>query len=367
MGEGPGTGDPWQDRPGLSNVPSVRVPDFSSLSVLVVGDLIADHWLYASPRRLSREAPVLVLRHERERMGAGGAANVARNLRALGAEVSVLGAVGKDAHGRELLTFLEDEGIDTSGVELVPGMTTPTKTRILAAEPRRSLQQILRIDRDPVAPLPAEIRARVAARAFALGQHSDAVVVSDYEYGCASREVGAAASELATNGRVVVLDPRSSIEGYEGLTALTPNVGEVAHLARGAAFVPETLDDPAALRVAARELLHRAACRYLLVTRGNLGMALFGRVADQIPEEGIAVEASGDGEVTDVCGAGDTAASVFALALAAGAKPAEAMVLANAASGVVVMEHGAAVCPPQELAEALVSAPPAVRFAAQAP
>ncbi|MFN0006337.1 MAG: bifunctional heptose 7-phosphate kinase/heptose 1-phosphate adenyltransferase [Planctomycetota bacterium] len=345
----------------------MRVPDFSSLSVLVVGDLIADHWLYASPRRLSREAPVMVLRHERERMGAGGAANVARNLRSLGADVSVLGAIGKDAAARELLTQLEDEGIDTSGVELVPGATTPTKTRILAAEPRRSLQQILRIDRDPVAPLPAEIRARVAARAFALGQHADAIVVSDYEYGCASREVGAAASELAANGRIVVLDPRSSIEGYEGLTALTPNIGEVSHLTRDASFVPEGLDDPAALRIAARELIRRAACRYLLVTRGNLGMALFGSQDDGIPEEGVAVAASGSGEVTDVCGAGDTAASVFALALAAGAEPAEAMVLANAASGVVVMEHGAAVCRPPQLSEALVTAPPAVRFAAQAP
>ena len=345
----------------------MRIPDFSSLTVLVVGDLIADHWLYASPRRLSREAPVMVLRHERERMGAGGAANVARNLRALGADVSILGAIGKDATGRELLTLLESEGIDTSGVELVPGATTPTKTRVLAAEPRRSLQQVLRIDRDPATPLPTEIRARVAARAFALGQLADAVVVSDYEYGCASREVGAAASELATNGRVVVLDPRASIDGYEGLTALTPNVGEVAHLARGAAFVPEGLDDPVALRHAARELLERAGCRHLLVTRGNLGMALFGHVADGIPEEGVAVEASGSGEVTDVCGAGDTAAAVFALALAARAKPAEAMVLANAASGVVVMEHGAAVCRPRQLAEALLTAPPAVRFAAQAP
>ena len=340
----------------------MRVPDFRSLSVLVVGDLIADHWLYASPRRLSREAPVMVLRHERERMGAGGAANVARNLKALGADVSVLGAVGKDANGRELLTLLEDEGIDTSGVELVPGGTTPTKTRVLAAEPRRSLQQVLRIDRDPAVPLASEIRSRVAARAFALGQQADAVVVSDYEYGCAGREVGAAASELAVNGRVVVLDPRFSIEGLESLTALTPNVGEVAHLARGGAFVPEGLDDPAALRIAAQELLRRAACRYLLVTRGNLGMALFGRAAEGLPPEGVAVEASGSGEVTDVCGAGDTAAAVFSLALASGASAVDAMVLANAASGVVVMEHGAAVCRPGQLTGAVAMAPAAVRL-----
>jgi rfaE bifunctional protein kinase chain/domain len=346
---------------------SPRVPDFSSLSVLVVGDLIADHWLYAQPRRLSREAPVMVLRHESERLGAGGAANVARNLRALGADVSILGAIGRDANGRELLTLLESEGIDTSGVELVPGAITPTKTRVLAAEPRRSLQQILRIDRDPVQLLDPEVRARVAARTLALGQHAGAVVVSDYEYGCAGAEVGAVAAELARAGKVAVLDPRSSIEGFRGLTAITPNVAEVAQLVRSAALAPppsDSLDDPAALRAAAEDLLARAACRFLLVTRGNLGMALFG---EDLPEGGVAVEASGSGEVTDVCGAGDTAAAVFALALAAGLSAPDAMVLANAASGVVVMEHGAAVCSPLQLAEALATAPPAVRLAGSRP
>jgi len=339
-------------------MPAPRVPDFGALSVLVVGDLIADQWLYAQPRRLSREAPVMVLRHEKERLGAGGAANVARSLRALGAEVSLLGAIGRDASGRELLNLVESEGIDTSGVELVPGAVTPTKTRVLAAEPRRSLQQILRIDRDPPVPLDAEVRSRVAARTYALGRHVDALVVSDYEYGCAGPEVGAVALELARTGKVAVLDPRSSIDGFRGLTAITPNVAEVAHLVR--ADSPESLDDPAALRAAARALLDTSVSRFLLVTRGNLGMALFG---EDLPEEGVAVEASGSGEVTDVCGAGDTAAAVFALALAAGLPASDAMVLANAASGVVVMEHGAAVCRPSQLAGALATAPAAVRFA----
>jgi rfaE bifunctional protein kinase chain/domain len=337
----------------------LQTPRFESLSVLVVGDLIADRWLYAQPRRLSREAPVMVLRHESERLGAGGAANVARNLRALGAEVSVLGAIGRDANGRELLNLIEGEGIDTSGVELVPGAVTPTKTRVLAAEPRRSLQQILRIDRDPPQPLAADVRARVAARAYELGRRADAILVSDYEYGCAGAEVGAAASELASAGKVAVLDPRSSIDGFPGLTAITPNVGEVAHLALAAGAPPGDLDVPGALASAAALLLRRAECRYLLVTRGNLGMALFG---EDLPEGGVAVEASGSGEVTDVCGAGDTAAAVFALALAARATPVEAMVLANAASGVVVMEHGAAVCSPSALAGALATAPGAVRL-----
>lgn len=337
----------------------MRLPDFSRLSVLVVGDLVADRWLYAQPRKLSREAPVMVLRHVRDRIGAGGAANVARNLRALGAEVSILGAIGRDADGRELLTLIESEGIDTSGVELVPGAVTPTKTRILAAEPRRSLQQVLRIDRDPPAPLDAQIRTRVAGRAYALGRHADAVLVSDYEYGGAGPEVGAVALELARGGKIVVLDPRSSIDGFRGLTAITPNVGEVAHLVRSDA----ELETPEALRAAASELLATGVGRFVLVTRGNRGMALFG---EDLPAEGVAVEASGSGEVTDVCGAGDTAAAVFALALAAGHLASDAMVLANAASGIVVMEHGAAVCTAAQLAGALAAAPPAVRLAGSA-
>jgi len=333
-----------------------RTPEFTRHSVLVVGDLIADHWLHAQPRKLSREAPVMVLRHVDEKIGAGGAANVARNLRALGSRVALVGVVGRDAAGRDLLRLLEGEGIDVAGVETLAGYATPTKTRILAAESRRSLQQILRIDREPDGPVAHDARERAAGRMREAAPRFDALVLSDYEYGLAAAEIGAVASDLARAGKVVVLDPRASIEHFEGLTAITPNVEELARFTRGD---PERLDDPAALREAANELLARARCRFLLVTRGNLGMALFGA---GLPEEGIAVEASGSGEVTDVCGAGDTAAAVFALALAAQVQPSDAMVLANAASGVVVMEHGAAVCSPAQLSEALASAPPAVRL-----
>jgi bifunctional ADP-heptose synthase (sugar kinase/adenylyltransferase) len=144
-------------------------------------------------------------------------------------------------------------------------------------------------------------------------------------------------------------------------TALLIGAGETIEL------VARHLLDRSEERTAARELLTRAACRYVLVTRGNLGMALFARAGEDLDEEGVAVEASGTGEVTDVCGAGDTAAAVFTLALAAGRTAAEAMVLANAASGVVVMEHGAAVCRPPQLAGALATAPAPVRFAGARP
>ena len=338
---------------------SELVPDFSGLRVAVAGDLVADHYLHAEPQRLSREAPVMVLRHRAEEVGAGGAANVARNLRALGASVEVFGAVGRDPSGRELLRTLEADGIGAGQVLSEPGWTTPTKTRVVAAEARRFPQQVLRIDREPDAPLP---EARVSTLLAALRERVDeldALVISDYEYGLVGAPLADLARELAGLGKVVVLDPRSRVEGFEGITALTPNVGELATFT---GVEPGGLDEVGALREAANNLWKQAGSLHLLVTRGNLGMALFGA---GIPEDGVTVEASGDGEVTDVNGAGDTAASVFALALAGGCDPTRAMVLANAASGLVVMENGCAVCTRAELEGVLATAPAPTRLASR--
>lgn len=330
----------------------MALPDFSRLSVAVLGDLLADHWLFAQPTRLSREAPVMVLRHERDALGAGGAANVARNLRALGARVSLFGVVGRDASGRELTALLEKEAIDVEHVASVHGWITPTKTRIVAAEARRSAHQVLRIDREPREPAPVEDRERCHAALRAGLERFDAVLVSDYGYGLVDEASARVCAEFRRAERIAVLDPRSDIDVFRGaLSAVTPNIGELARFTR---VDPEGLDDVSRLRAAAHELLARLAPRWLLVTRGNLGMALFG---EGLPHEGVSIAASGDGEVTDVTGAGDTAAAVFTLALAARCEPARAMELANAAAGVVVMENGAAVCSPAELAHALGAAP----------
>ncbi len=335
---------------------TANIPDFSGLRVAVVGDLIADHYLYVRPTRLSREAPVMVLSHQSESIGAGGAANVARNLRALGAEVRILGATGRDSSGRELVRLLDEQGVDTSGLEILGGWTTPTKTRILAAEPRRSLQQVLRIDREPSAPAAESVRRTIAGRIRELAGSVDVLLVSDYEYGMVCPEVADAARDLCERGTLVVLDPREVVESFAGITALTPNMGE---LARFANLSTEALADPGRLREVAAAFRDRIRVRWLLVTCGNRGMALFGEGVDPA---GQAVEASGSGEVTDVCGAGDTAAAVFALALASGLEAGQSMVLANAASGVVCMEHGAAVCTPAQLRAALPAAPPAHRL-----
>lgn len=323
------------------------VPDFSRLSVVVAGDLVADHYLYGEPTRLSREAPVMVLAHRREELGAGGAANAARNLRSLGAEVQVLGVVGRDRNGRELLERLEREGIDVEGVEALGDWTTPTKTRVLGAEPGRTPQQMLRIDREPAGAPPPEVRARLAARLAA--SEIDALLLSDYGYGLLDEELGASARTLAAAGTVVVLDPRRNFDAFRGLGAMTPNLGELALAAR---MTPEELETPGGLERAARAVLARTGPELLLVTLGNRGMCLFPRSG----EPALAVPAAG-AEAVDVSGAGDTAAAAFTLALAAGLDGASALRLANAAAGVVVMEPGAAACRLDRLRSALPLAP----------
>ncbi len=337
-------------------VPS-PVPDFGGLRVAVVGDAIADHYLLARPLRLSREAPVIVMRHQGERFGAGGAANVARNVRALGARVALVGVVGRDAAGRELLRLLEPERVELAGLCASEAWSTPTKTRVLGAEPGRTPAQVLRIDREPDAPLAPELRAAVAARVRALAGTIDALLVSDYGYGLVGEELADAARAVQAEGALVVLDPRASFDPWRGLDALTPNVSE---LARAAGVAPEALEDDGALARAAAALRARLAPRRLLVTMGNRGMALF----EDARPGGAWVGVVGASEVVDVSGAGDTAAAAFTLALAAGLDGVRAMHLANAAASVVVMESGAAVCAPEALARALARgaaapAPPA--------
>ena len=284
------------------------------------------------------------------------AANVARNIVALGAEVSWIGAVGADESGREILRLLEGEGVDTEHALLVPEWATPTKTRVLASEPRRHPQQVMRIDKEPETRLPDEAREALASTLFERAGSFDAVLFSDYEYGVLGEEAAEVGRALARGGTPVVLDPRREAHAFHGFSAWPPNVGELSLLS---GVAEADLAHGPRLAEAAQALLAEFGCRWLLVTRGNLGMALFG---EGLPVGGAAVEASGHGDVTDVCGAGDTAASVFTLGLAAGVDPAQAMAMANAASGVVVRERGAAVCKPQELEEALLHATAPVRL-----
>ncbi len=326
------------------------VPDFTGLRVAVVGDLIADHYLFARPGRLSREAPVMVLRHSGEEVAPGGAANAARNLWNLGARTLLLGVVAKDLNGREVLRQLEQDQIDVSGSMPIDDWITPCKTRILGADAGRTMQQLLRIDREPDAPLRANVRAAIAKKLRSLAGSIDAVLISDYGYGLVGPEIAQAVREVQEAGAVCVLDPRKDLESFHGITAIAPNLLE---LGMGTGRRPEDLVSHAALCEAARELLYRIEPEMLLVTLGGGGMALFTRDEPQ----GVTVRAAGEWSVTDVSGAGDTAASAFVLGLAVGLHGPRAMRLANAAAGVVVMEPGTVPCSLSKLRSALPNAP----------
>jgi rfaE bifunctional protein kinase chain/domain len=327
---------------------SQPLPDFSGLTVAVVGDLIADRYIYARPTRPSREAPVMVLRQEGEQILPGGAANTARSARCLGARTHLVGCVGRDDAGHALVDRLGGEGIGLVGVEVLRGWDTPIKTRVLAGEHDRTLQQVLRMDKEPDGPAPAATRRRLGERLMALAGKVDALILSDYAYGVCSEELSEAVATFQKKTDVpVVLDPRHSFGHFHGLTAMTPNRDE---LARATGRMTDALEDPRELSVAAGELLARTGCKQLLVTLGKSGMALFG---EGCSEHGVQIPAFGSQVVVDVTGAGDTAAATFALGLAAGYSGPEAMGLANAAASVVVMKLGAEVCTVQEMGTVL--------------
>ena len=326
------------------------VPDFTAQKVAVVGDLLADHSLFARPTRLSREAPVMILRHEREEISAGGAANVARNLWSLGAKVFLAGAIGRDSNGRELLRILDVEEVDVERVSTVPEYVTPTKTRVLGSEPGRTPQQVVRIDREPDQPFAPEVRRRVAEAVGELAGKIDALLISDYGYGLLAGEVAEAARRVQAAGAIVVVDPRRDFEPFSGVTAFTPNLAELA----GAVGAPlDALRERSELAAAAAEFLARYRPEMLLVTLGSRGMALF--TAEH--PGGVFVRPAGPEQIVDVTGAGDTAAAVFTLSLASGLEGPRAMRIANAASGIVVMQHGAAVCSLSRLRSELPNAP----------
>ncbi|HVS64523.1 MAG TPA: PfkB family carbohydrate kinase [Thermoanaerobaculia bacterium] len=311
--------------------------------VLVFADLVADRFLAGRPRRISREAPVLILEQESDATLPGGGANAAANIRALGGRPLVHGALGDDESGRALRRELAARGIDTAGVLERSGFATPTKTRILGGSATTVKQQIVRLDSGDRRPLSAEEVARLrehAAAALPAVAPPVVAVFSDYGYGAAPCELLAMVRDLAPEA-VTLVDSRYRLDAYAGAHGATPNQEEAEALAG------RRLDTDEALREHGPVLRSRLGLRFLLITRGSRGMALFQQ--DRI----LFLRVSGSDEVTDVTGAGDTVIGTFALALAAGARPEEAAALANLAGGVVVHKQGTATAGPAELLRAL--------------
>jgi rfaE bifunctional protein kinase chain/domain len=322
-----------------------RLSGFSNTRIVVLGDLIADEYLYGKPTRISREAPVVILRFTGRQVKLGGAANAAHNVHTLGATTRVIGVLGRDDAGDDVARLFGEVGIGTAGIVRVDGRLTPVKTRLLAGGHESTRHQVVRLDREPEAGIPPDAEQEIIARLDALARDADAILVSDYGYGTVSPRVFDAALHLGrARGALITVDSRYDLPRFRGATAATPNEPEVE------ALVGEELDDERTVEKAGRAVLERLDSRFLLITRGNRGMALLEREG---PVTYLPIH--GSDEIADVTGAGDTVISAFTVALAAGAPAGEAAWIANVAGGIVVMKRGTATVTVRELAESLSS------------
>ncbi len=311
--------------------------------VAVIGDLLADEFIYGRVERVSREAPVLILRYDQTIVVAGGAGNAAANAATLGGAVRLAALAGRDDVGRRLLASLPRR-VSRDAILQPAGYDTPVKTRILAGGVHSAKQQVVRIDRITPEDRSSRLRTQFVQAARLAARGADAVVFSDYGSGLVTPDVVEAVRRSLQRRRVpVLLDSRHSTLAYRGLTACTPNESEVEQM-----LGVHIDDDPNTLERAGRTLLKRTAMQAVLVTRGSRGMALFepGR-----PTEHIAI--FGSDEIADVTGAGDTVIATLTMALAAGATFYEASRLANYAGGLVVMKRGTATVSPDELRAAI--------------
>ncbi|HUN29179.1 MAG TPA: D-glycero-beta-D-manno-heptose-7-phosphate kinase [Alphaproteobacteria bacterium] len=298
-------------------------------SILVVGDLMIDEWIWGTVSRISPEAPVPVVAVTDHSFTLGGAGNVANNLVALGARVEFVGTVGDDTFAADVRRMLHEEAVDDRGVFTVRDRPTTRKTRIVAHN-----QQVVRADWEDAAPLQAGDRARIVAHVRERAAACDAVILSDYAKGLLSDEVVQAARVCP----LVFADPKpQNLEMFAGVTCVAPN----EHEASAASGIRITGEE--SLIRAGTALLARLACKYVVITRGEHGMSLFGARGERFDIPSVARK------VFDVSGAGDTVIAVLSLALAGGAPIERAMQLANFAAGAVVEKLGTATASGDEI------------------
>lgn len=325
---------------------SAIIDKFVHLRVAVWGDIILDEYLYGKTRRISREAPVLILSYQTREFSLGGAGNALLNLQALGVEAVPVGVVGNDESGRTVARILREHGISTETLITESGYATPLKTRILAGEENTKKQQILRIDREGPVPDSAGLRQKIRRTLDRLSVTCDALLISDYHYRTVKEDIfRAVLPAFKKAGLPVTLDSRYRLLDFKGVTIATPNEPEVDE-----ALKVHSLERTEALLAAGEALLAALRSPALLITRGSRGMALF-----QKGKPPLLLPIFGPADIVDVTGAGDTVISVFTVALAAGASFPQAARLANFAGGIVVMKKGTATVSPLELKQAILS------------
>jgi len=313
--------------------------------VVVVGDLIADEYVYGRVARVSREAPVLILEYDSTEIVPGGAGNAANNVAALGGQVTLVSLIGRDEPGRRAERALLRR-VDRGSLVRPAGFLTPVKTRILAGGIHSAKQQVVRIDRLSPRPITDEQRTAVARAAHkALGK-ADAVLISDYGSGLVTPALARdIRGRLGGRSVPVLVDSRYALTRYRGLTACAPNESEVEQ-----ALGLRIGDNLRVLERAGRQMLARTRMQAVVVTRGSRGMAVF-----ENGKKTVHIPIFGSDQVTDVTGAGDTVMAALTLALAAGASLEHAAELANVAGGLVVMKRGTATVSGPELRKVLGS------------
>ena len=329
----------------MVNIEMVKklVAKYRNTRVLVVGDLMLDRYIHGTVSRISPEAPVPIVKVQRETAAPGGAANVALNIQALGGQAVVAGVVGTDLSGRELMRILAADGIDVTGVISSPDLHTIVKTRILADR-----QQVVRVDHEDPPESLNGITDQLCSNIRNVSDKVTGVIIEDYSKGVINQKVIDAVIRSAKKNKVPVgLDPKDNEAlNLRGITFSTPNLKE-AMLAAGLKEAPLSADVLADknLQAASRILHGKWAPDFLMITLGSHGMYLTSRKSKPcwIPAKAR--------EVFDVSGAGDTVIAATMLSLAAGATPVEAATIANYCAGVVVAKIGTATCTPEELLE----------------
>ncbi|MBC7901513.1 MAG: sugar kinase [Saprospiraceae bacterium] len=313
---------------------------FPGKRVVIVGDLVADQFLHGTIARVSREAPVFILRHDETDTRAGGAANAAVNVASLGGDPILIGLTGLDVNGELLLKTLNGSNVSCDHIVSDKTLRTTTKVRVLAGQFYAPRQQVIRIDYENQAEVTAELREKLRTNLTAAGEDADAIIVSDYNYGVADPELVDLARSISKEMNIpLVIDSRFRLTDFPNATTATPNQEEVEQIL-GKSFTPENC----------AKLREDLGFESLLVTCGNKGMLLVEK--DKAP---IRIDAIGSAEPIDVTGAGDTVIAVYALGLASGLSFAEAANAANHAGGIVVMKKGTASASTVELVESIKS------------
>lgn len=313
--------------------------------IVVYGDIVADRFIYGTPKRISREAPVLILRQYRDDILLGGAGNAINNILALGGLPIPVSVVGQDAEGTTLLDRLTSQGVDCGGVLRVERYKTPTKVRILGGMPHASRQQIVRYDIEDSLVITEDEANRFSWMLRDQIATCHGGLISDYGYGVVTPSLAANLTGFS-KGKPVTLDSRYDLLRYPDVTAATPNEEEAAAAAGISLYNDDNNNEN--VEFVGQTLQQSLDCEAILITRGSRGMMLLERGGQP-----LFLPVNGTDQVADVTGAGDTVIATFTLALAAGASYVEASRLANYAGGIVVMKMGTATASNDELQHAI--------------